>query len=445
MDTIFLTGATGYIGTYLADALLRADGTRLALLVRTQDREAGVQRLWKPWQLLMDFETFRARVAERVVVIPGDLTAPDLGISAEDRRWLRENTDSVLHCAASLNRKSAKACFNVNLRGTLSILKLAREMQDTRGLRRFTDVSTVAVAGFRKNECVAEGDMVDWDRSDYDPYARTKKFCEHMVEELLPDVSTVVVRPATVLGDDRFPETIQFDMVRAFVWLAQMPVLPFAPQWRMDIVPVNFVAESAAALHLRDDLPYRTFNLSAGLGSETYRDVLEALVRDGFERSPRFAPALNPLFTGLVDKGAGGPRHWPTTLPASLMKVFLPYLTNDTVYDNGNVVRTLGRTPTPFSRYAFGLLRFAEQGNFTYPYRDWPEGETVPVLEPPAPAKKAPAKKAPAKKAPAKKAPAKKVPAKMAPAKKVPAQKAPAKKAPAKKASAKKASAKEQG
>ncbi len=31
------------------------------------------------------------------------------------------------------------------------------------------------------NEVVTEDASIDWNRSDYDPYARTKKFCEHMV------------------------------------------------------------------------------------------------------------------------------------------------------------------------------------------------------------------------------------------------------------------------
>ena len=53
--------------------------------------------------------------------------------------------------------------------------------RDDHGLRRFSHVSTVAVAGHRANEVVQEDSSIDWNRSDYDPYARTKKFCEHMV------------------------------------------------------------------------------------------------------------------------------------------------------------------------------------------------------------------------------------------------------------------------
>ena len=122
---------------------------------------------------------------------------------------LRERCDSVLHVAASLNRKSSKACFNANLRGSLSVIKLVRSIAEARGdLRRFGVVSTTAVCGKRQHEVVTEDESIDWSRSDYDPYARTKKFAEHMVGELLDDLPTVIFRPPTVMGDSRFPERL---------------------------------------------------------------------------------------------------------------------------------------------------------------------------------------------------------------------------------------------
>jgi len=38
-----------------------------------------------------------------------------------------------------------KACLNVNLRGTLEVIQLARRAQNRNGLRRYSHVSTVAV------------------------------------------------------------------------------------------------------------------------------------------------------------------------------------------------------------------------------------------------------------------------------------------------------------
>ena len=85
--------------------------------------------------------------------------------------------------------------------------KLARAAHDHHGLRRFSFVSTTAIAGKRNAETLTEDQALEWDRSDYDPYARTKKFCEHMVAELLPDVERTIFRPSTVLGDSRHPRS----------------------------------------------------------------------------------------------------------------------------------------------------------------------------------------------------------------------------------------------
>jgi thioester reductase-like protein len=288
---IFLTGATGYIGSYVAAGLLdQYPSERLALLVRAKSPAEAEERLWKSMQLHLGFDEFIELIRTRCDLYLGDLTFPELGLSPDARDKLVKSMDSVLHVAASLNRKSSKACFNVNLRGTLSVLKLARDAHDHHGLRRFTDISTVAVAGERKDEVVGEDNTIDWDKSDYDPYARTKKFCEHMLHELLPDVHGVVLRPSIVLGDSRFPETTQFDMVRAFAMLAQLPVLPFNPDWRLDIVPADYVSKAIVQIHQADKPRWSAYNLSSGTSSLTYRQVTDALREQGHPTRHRFAP-----------------------------------------------------------------------------------------------------------------------------------------------------------
>ena len=371
--SIFLTGATGYIGSYVASGILEQyPDARLALLVRAKSPAEAEQRLWKSMQLHLDFDRFLDLVRSRCDIYLGDLTAPDLGFDADTKQRLVKSADSFLHIAASLNRKSSKACFNVNLRGTLSILKIARAAQDHHGLRRFTDISTVAVAGERKDAVVTEDATIDWDRSDYDPYARTKKFCEHMLHELLPDVDKRVCRPSTVLGDSRFPETTQFDMVRAFVMLAKMPVLPFDPAWRVDIVPADYVARGIIAVHMRERPRYDAYNLSSGEGSPTYRQIVDHMESSGLGVRHVFMPRLERSFSRTVDALMNTPRGWGVSLPASLMKVFLPYLTYNTIFDNRRIIDELGEAPRPFTEYAYPLFRFASDGGFTYPYKPWP-------------------------------------------------------------------------
>src|SRR5579864_3518371 len=191
---IFLTGSTGYIGAHILSELLSGVNDHVNVLVRAKDRREAEERLWHALQLHLDFPKFRNYLDERITIFRGDLTDSKFGLDSTDYSRAVTTTDSMLHCAASLNRKSEKNCMNVNLRGTLEMIQMARRVQSAGGLRRFSFVSTVAVAGKRENEVVTEDASIDWNRSDYDPYARTKKFCEHMVRELLPDVQKTIFR-----------------------------------------------------------------------------------------------------------------------------------------------------------------------------------------------------------------------------------------------------------
>ncbi len=153
---IFLTGSTGYIGAHVAANLLEEHGASLNLLVRARDPQEAAGRLWQALQLHLEFPRFYEHFQTRMRIFCGDLTAPQFGLSADDYDRLIHTTDSVIHCAASLNRKSEKACLNVNLRGTLEVLLLAQKSNYYHGLRRFSQVSTVAVAGKRQDEVVTE-------------------------------------------------------------------------------------------------------------------------------------------------------------------------------------------------------------------------------------------------------------------------------------------------
>ncbi len=367
---IFLTGSTGYIGAHVAANLLDTHGAALNVLVRGNDAQDSALRLWKALQLHMDFPRFYEHLQTRIRIFSGDLTAQQFGLSRDDYDRLIHTTDSVVHCAASLNRKSEKSCLNVNLRGTLEVLQLARRSHYYHGLRRFSNVSTVAVAGKRQNEIVTEDRSIEWDRSDYDPYARTKKFCEHMVRQLLPDVPITIFRPSIVLGDSRYADTTQFDMVKAFVFLAGLKALPFRPTDKIDIVNVDFVAEAIATLHQKAEPKYDTYHLSAGTGSQTFRELTAALSAAQQKRAPLFLPVLEKPFKSTVNTLAN--RKGSIAYGALLMKVFMPYLVWNTVFDNTRVTAELGKSPVPFSKYSYSLLKFSREHNFTYPYKPWP-------------------------------------------------------------------------
>jgi hypothetical protein len=85
-----------------------------------------------------------------------------------------------------------------------------------------------------------------------------------------------------------------------------------------------------------------------------------------------FVPILEGPFRSIVNMLAN--RKGTVGHAAALMKVFLPYLTWNTVFDNSRVTAELGRKPTPFSEYSFPLLKFSREHDFSYPYQPWPQG-----------------------------------------------------------------------
>jgi thioester reductase-like protein len=373
---IFVTGSTGYLGSYLVAGLLRNYQDSLNLLVRANTEQEARERLWQSLQLHFDFPEFFDHVNSRVRIFRGDLTSERFGLSDADYGELVETTDSIIHCAASLNRKSEKQCLNVNLRGSLEVIQLARRAHDRNGLRRYSHVSTVAVAGQRRNEVVAEDASIDWARSDYDPYARTKKFCEHMVAQLLPDVTRTIFRPAIVMGDSRRAETSQFDMVQAFDLLARLPVLPLRPHDKIDIVPADYVGKAIVTIHQKERAAHGIYHLSAGTGSQTYKELTDSLAEAGGWRRPTYVPSLGRPFSGTVNWLAN--RGGAVGYAASLMKVFWPYLDWNTVFDNSRVVAELGESPTKFSTYAYPLLKFSRENKFRYPAKPWPSSISSP-------------------------------------------------------------------
>jgi len=130
--------------------------------VRAADPHEAEVRLWRALQLHLDFPRFHNHLNTRIHIFRGDLTGGQFGLGDDEYGRLVETTDSVIHCAASLNRKSEKSCLNVNLRGTLEVVRLAMHARDHHGLRRFSHVSTVAVVRPAIVETAVAKPFVGW-------------------------------------------------------------------------------------------------------------------------------------------------------------------------------------------------------------------------------------------------------------------------------------------
>jgi alcohol-forming fatty acyl-CoA reductase len=157
---ILLTGGTGFLGTALVEKILRSlpDLGHLYLVVRPSRGKSAAERFEKDVLGAAAFRGLREKLGEgfedyvsgKVRVLEGDVHAPSLGLGEEELSELSREVDVVIHSAASVVFDAPlDAAVDSNVRGTLGLLKLARDWEK-RPL--FMHISTAYVAGTRKED-----------------------------------------------------------------------------------------------------------------------------------------------------------------------------------------------------------------------------------------------------------------------------------------------------
>lgn len=123
--SIFLSGATGFLGAFLLDALLQRTEAILHCLVRAGDEEGAWQRLRGN---LERYGLWRDEYEARMRPVPGDVSAPRLGMAAARYAALGQEVDVILHGASQISwLLPYRDLFASNVEGTRRILQFAAE------------------------------------------------------------------------------------------------------------------------------------------------------------------------------------------------------------------------------------------------------------------------------------------------------------------------------
>lgn len=143
--SIFVTGATGFLGKALVEKLLRCCKgiEKVYILIRPRGGHDAEKR-FEDYKNLVFFDRLRredASAIAKLVPVEGDLTvSPHAGISNQNIRELEENVQFVFHCGASMNFcEDFVTAIRVNLMGTRNMLDIAERFGN---LGAFIHVST---------------------------------------------------------------------------------------------------------------------------------------------------------------------------------------------------------------------------------------------------------------------------------------------------------------
>ncbi|MDO9265227.1 MAG: thioester reductase domain-containing protein [Desulfosalsimonadaceae bacterium] len=245
--SVFLTGATGFLGVYLLAELLDKTSADVYCLVRASDSTEAGNRIKSQLEL---YRLWNETTGHRIIPIIGDLSKPLLGMPEPEFYDMAGKIDVIFHNGAKVNfLYPYSALKSANVSGTREVLRLA-------GLTRTKPVhfmSSMAVfftrPHFSKRE-VKEIDIPQWDESLKGGYKESKWVAEQLVIEARKrGLPACIYRPVRIMGHSLTGITgnysdILFYLLKGCILLKKYPKVDTI----ITFVPVDYLSQ--AIVHL---------------------------------------------------------------------------------------------------------------------------------------------------------------------------------------------------
>lgn len=151
VGNILLAGATGYLGAHILDEYLKNDSGTAYCIVRGESVDDSKQRLI---ELLRFYFGDVYSAEDRIVVLCGDVTEKQLGLSENDYRLLLSHVNTVINSVASVKHYGSYGFFHkANVQSVEHLIAFCKE-----AAAKLIHISTTSVAG---NDFDTEMSFVD--------------------------------------------------------------------------------------------------------------------------------------------------------------------------------------------------------------------------------------------------------------------------------------------
>ena len=298
---VLLTGATGFLGVHLVEALL-ARGVAVTCLVRGE-----------PARLAAALARYRVPLAvdgDRVRIISGDLAAPGCGIEGA-----LDDIDAIVHAGAVVSwLASYHALRPANVLGTRALLELAA----ARGIamHHVSTISTCPLGGGEDARLSFEAALAGT------PYGLSKWIAEGMaLRARAAGLPVAIYRPAMISGHATRGTGNPDDFVSRYLAGCRELGRYLDRDERQDMTPVDFVADAIAALVVAE--ARATYHLVNVDQSMSFAAIGRAIAAAGHAVAPasydefrallhdRKDSQLHPLLAFFPERFALGSGPWP--------------------------------------------------------------------------------------------------------------------------------------
>ncbi|HVV68868.1 MAG TPA: NAD-dependent epimerase/dehydratase family protein [Gammaproteobacteria bacterium] len=191
---VLLTGATGFIGSHTAEALIAKQHQVRCLVRSTAD------------------VSFLKTLGSALELYEGTLT------DSADLQAAVDGMDAVIHCAGLVKVKKKDEFFTTNTEGTRALLKAVRMAAPD--LQRFVLVSSLAACGAALNNKIPPA--ADFNPQPVSQYGQSKLNAEIIAQEFSSHLPITIIRPSVVYGPRDLSTLTFFKTIhRGFLPLSQ--------------------------------------------------------------------------------------------------------------------------------------------------------------------------------------------------------------------------------
>ncbi|WP_020485076.1 SDR family oxidoreductase [Methylomonas sp. MK1] len=366
---IFVTGATGAVGSALIPLLLEEADNSLWLLIRaesTENLEKRLKELFLFWNLDQEQET---NARHRITALQGDADLKKFALSEDIYAEIARQCTHIIHCAGVVRMNLPLQVARQHALGSAkNIVELAIACQASGTLQKVEYVSTVGVAG--KMPGVVPETWITQPRSFHNTYEQSKAEAEDYLRQQIElyDLPVTIHRPSMVVGDSKTGKIIHFQIFYHICeFLAgrrTFGLLPNLSDAKLDTIPVDYVANVLKWSSDQKDSKYKIFHLCAGPREAIKLTMLCKIVRQIMRDQGFKLPIIITLpitFFNFIINTTAPYLSEKTQRAIKTFPFFLDYLADKQSFDNSITTQIIGvRSTIPSNYLVIALKKYFE-------------------------------------------------------------------------------------